>query len=217
MKRNKLILTIFCLSVSFLSVRAQKEKDDEDSKGFKKENLFTGGSVTVSFFNHQTVLGGNPIFGYKIANFLDAGLSFNYVYNGARDYLVYNDRIRQTVIGPGAFLRVYPVSIIFLQAQLEENFSHLKYIFPGGSPTETIKADATSLLLGGGLAQGRQKGSTTFYYISLLFDVLKNKNSPYVDVSYDPNNPAVQRIDVLPIIRAGINIGLFQHHYKREG
>jgi hypothetical protein len=205
-----------CLFMTALSVQAQKEKEEDEKKGFKKENLFTGGSVTVSFFNRQTVLGANPYFGYKIANWLDAGLAFNYVYTGARDYSVYNDRVRQTVVGPGAFVRIYPVSIIFLQGQIEQNYSRLKYIYPGGSPTETIKADATSLLLGAGLAQGRQKGSNTFYYISLLFDVLKNKNSPYVDVSFDPNNPANQRIDIVPIIRAGINIGLFEHRYKRE-
>src|SRR5690242_3931311 len=42
-------------------------------KGFKKENLFAGGSVTVSFFNGQTVLGADPMFGYKLANWVDAG------------------------------------------------------------------------------------------------------------------------------------------------
>ena len=71
--------------------------------------------------------------------------------------------------------------------------------------------------MGGGLAQGRQKGSTTFYYISVLFDVLKNVNSPYVSVSFDPNNPSQQRVDVIPIIRAGINVGLFQGRYNGEG
>lgn len=213
---NKCLPLLAGLLISSISLQAQKEKKEADQKGFKKENLFTGGSVTLSFFNHQTILGANPIFGYKIADWLDAGLAFNYVYTGARDYSVYNDKIRQTVVGPGAFMRIYPVSIIFLQGQLEQNFSKLKYIYPGGSLTETIKADATSLLVGGGLAQGRQKGSTTFYYIAVLFDVLKNKNSPYVDVSYNPNDPSQQRVEIVPIVRAGINIGLFQHRNDRE-
>lgn len=212
-RKSLLALAATVLIVSGL----QAQQDEEKEKGFKKQNLFTGGSVTVSFFNHQTLLGANPHFGYKLNDFMDAGITFNYVYNGARDYLAFNDRIRQTVVGPGAFLRVYPASIIFLQGQIEHNFSNLKYYTsPGSSPSERIKTNATSFLVGAGLAQGREKGSTTFYYISLLFDVLKNKNSPYVDVSYDPNNPAVQRIDMVPIIRAGINIGLFQHRYKRE-
>jgi hypothetical protein len=46
--------------------------------------------------------------------------------------------------------------------------------------------------------------------------VLKNINSPYVNVSYNPNNPSEQRVDVVPIIRAGINVGLFQGRYRNR-
>jgi hypothetical protein len=69
--------------------------------------------------------------------------------------------------------------------------------------------------VGGGFASGREKGSTTFYYISVLFDVLKNINSPYVNVTYNPNDPSQQRVDIVPIFRAGINVGLFQNRYGR--
>jgi hypothetical protein len=61
--------------------------------------------------------------------------------------------------------------------------------------------------LGAGYAQGRGQGSNTFYYISVLFDVLKNRYSPYVDV-INLNTPQ-QRVTMTPIIRAGFNIGLF--------
>ena len=58
---------------------------------------------------------------------------------------------------------------------------------------------ASSFLIGPGYASGRDE-SKSFYYISVLFDVAKNINSPYVD--------AQGRIS--PIIRAGYNIALFQ-------
>lgn len=208
---KRIILGFFGVCFITASLLAQ---DEEGEKGFKKENLFTGGSITVSFFNNQTILGANPVFGYKLADWVDAGLAFNFLYSKARDYSQFDDKIRQTVLGPGVFTRLYPVKFLFVQGQFEHNFSTLKYIYPGGSPTEKHKADASSLLLGGGFAQGREKGSTTFYYISILFDVLKNINSPYVNVSYDPNNPSQQRIDMTPIIRAGINVGLFQGRYR---
>jgi hypothetical protein len=211
---KKLLVSSLCLLL-FVSIIVAQDEEEEKKGGFKKENLFTGGSVTLSFFNQQTVLGANPMFGYKIADWVDAGLAFNFLYNGARDYSQFNDKVRQTVYGPGAFVRLYPARFLFVQGQFEHNFSKLKYIYPGGSPTETHKAEANSLLLGAGIAQGREKGSTTFYYISLLFDVLKNINSPYVDVSYNPNNPSEQRINMQPIIRAGINVGLFQQRYSR--
>lgn len=211
-KRVSLVCIVICLVAGI----AQAQDDDTEKKGFKKENLFTGGSVTLSFFNGQTILGANPVFGYKLADWADAGLAFNYVYTAARDYQAFDDKIRQTVWGPGVFTRLYPVKFLFVQGQLERNFSTVKYIPPGGNPTQKYTAEANSLLLGGGFAQGRERGSTTFFYIAVLFDVLKNINSPYVNIAYNPDNPSEQRVDMVPIVRAGVNIGLFQGRYRRE-
>ena len=212
---KKLILSLLLLHTVAGTLLAQDEKEEEKKGGFKKENLFTGGNVTLSFFNHQTLIGANPIFGYKIADWLDAGLSFNYLYASAKDNLYFGDKVRQTVIGPGVFTRIYPVKFLFFQGQFEQNFIKQKYIYPGGSPTDVSKTDVSSFLVGGGIAQGREKGSTTFYYISILFDVLKNANSPYTTVVIDPNNPSNRRVDITPVIRAGINIGLFQGRYGK--
>ena len=206
MKKYVLVSFIFLSAINAL--RAQDEE-----KGFKKENLFTGGSVTVSFFNGQTLLGADPMFGYKFADWVDAGLAFNFLYNGARDYYEFNDRIRQTVYGPGIFTRLYPIKFLFVQGQFEHNFSTLKYIPAAGSVSyigDRVTTGANSLLIGGGFAQGREKGSNSFYYISVMVDVLKNVNSPYVNVVYNPDNPSQQRITMAPVIRAGLNIALFQ-------
>jgi len=211
--KKAFLLGTLC-SMIMLCSKAQDEEGEK--KGFKKENLFIGGSITVSFFNNQTVLGANPFFGYKLTDWLDGGIAFNYLYNGARDYAQYNDKIRQTVFGPGAFVRLYPVNFFFVQAQFEHNFSNIKYIYPSGFPIDEVSVEANTLLVGGGIAQGRLKGSTTFYYVSVLFDVLKNINSPYVSVSYNPNDPTQQRVDIVPIFRAGFNIGLFQGSYSEN-
>jgi len=208
----KKLVTLYLVFLFFST--ALMAQDDEEQRGFKKENLFAGGSITVSFFNSQTLLGANPFFGYKIANWLDAGVALNYVYSGTRDYYQYNDKVRQTVLGPGAFARLYPVSFLFAQCQFEHNFSKFKYVPPGGSPVETTTGDANSLLVGGGFAQGREKGSNTFYYICLLFDVMKNPESPYVNVTSNPSNPLEKRVDMIPIIRAGINVSLFSGRNK---
>src|SRR5947199_393957 len=89
------------------------------------------------------------------------------------------------------------------------HYSHKEnYTYPDGSKTHD-KTDANSFLVGAGIAEGRQRGSNTFYYISLLFDVIKNPNSPYVNNVYDQNTGQLVRTDLVPIIRAGINIGLF--------
>jgi hypothetical protein len=209
---KKLLLVFMTIS---LAVAAQAQDEEEVSeKGFKKENLFTGGSITLSFFNGQTILGATPMFGYKLAEWVDAGIVLNYVYSSYRDYFQYDDKVRQTTIGPGAFVRLYPVRFLFVQGQFERNFIKQKYQPAGGEFEDIGNVKVNSLLLGAGIAQGRGPGSNTFYYISLLFDVLKNENSPYVNVSVNPNNSTERRTDLVPIIRAGMNIGLFQGRYK---
>jgi hypothetical protein len=207
---KKIILSVLLLSVSFGFLFGQ---DEEQRKGFKKENLFTGGSVTMSFYSGGTILGANPVFGYKIANWLDAGIALNYTYQGSRDNYEINDKIRQHVFGPGVFTRIYPLPMLFLHAQAEHNFNNWNYSSADGSYKQSDVTDANSLLLGGGWAQGRQKGSNSFFYIEILFDVLKNKYSPYVNNVYDPSG-GVARTDALPIFRAGINVALFQGKNK---
>lgn len=199
--------------VTVRNANEQESEPGQEEKGFKKHHLFTGGGVTASFFTGGSVLGASPVLGYKVNDYLDGGVVLNYVYNGSRDVYEYNDKLRQHVFGPGVFARVYPIPFLFLQAQLEQNFTSLNYTGSGSArPDEKYRANATSLLLGGGLSTGRAKGGTTFFYFSILADVLKDRNSPYVDVSFDPNNGA-QRIRIVPVLRAGVNIGLFQKRY----
>jgi hypothetical protein len=213
MKKGLFIIALICFSSAI--VWAQDESEDQE-KGFKKENLFTGGSLGIGFASGQTSLGGNPVFGYRLADWVDAGLAVNFVYTSVRDYQDLDDKVRQTVWGPGVFTRLYPVKFLFVQGQFERNFSTVKY-FPAGAndPSDKYKTEANSLLLGAGFAQGRQKGSNDFFYFSLLFDVLKDINSPYVEVAYDRDNPsAPPRVRMMPIIRAGVNVGLFQGRYR---
>jgi len=214
---KKLLVTVFGLCVVIGSLFAQDKKEEKE-KGFKKENLFTGGSVTASFFSGGTVLGASPMFGYQLAKWVDAGLVFNYTYQGRRDYIYFDDKLRQNVFGPGAFARLYPARFLFFQGQFEHNFNNQTYTYPDGSRRKD-KTDANSFLVGAGIAEGRRPGSNTFFYISLLFDVIKDPNSPYVDNVYDQNTGVLLRTDMAPIVRAGINIGLFQgrnNHYDRD-
>lgn len=162
--------------------------------------LFIGGSATVGFYSGGTVLGANPIVGYKLNDYIDAGALINFRYVG-ESYSGY--KYRNYVYGPGVFARVYPVPFLFAQAQLEQNFTTEKQIYGGASVRNTV--NAPSLLLGGGYATGRIKGGTSFFYVSILFDVLKNSNSPYVSSGGT----------IVPTINAGINIGLSTQRRER--
>lgn len=211
---KKIILALFVLTFTG-SLFAQREKEEEE-KGFKKENLFTGGTINVSFFNGATILGASPMFGYKFSRWIDAGVVINFTYASQRDVKEFDDKVKQTVYGGGIFTRIYPVNFLFVQGQFEHNFTSLRYI-PATNLYLPYKetVGANSFLLGAGYTQGRGPGSNTFYYVALLFDVIKSKNSPYVDLVYNPitGNYSVRAI---PIIRAGINIGLFEGRNERR-
>lgn len=198
MKKQLAVLAVFCISV--LTVKAQDEKE-EIKKGFKKENLFTGGSVSVSFGNNTFLLGASPVLGYNLTKWIDAGIVVNYTYTSYRDYQVFNDRLRQNVYGGGVFTRIFPVRFLFAQAQVEHNFITLKYIPPNGGNTTSQTVEANSVLVGGGYTTGRFPGAgNTYFSVAVLFDVAKTTNSPYTDGSGR----------TIPIIRAGVNIPLFQ-------
>ena len=197
---KRLFISTLILVASF--VASAQEETEEKKGGFKKENLFTGGSISLSFFNQSFLIGGNPVFGYSLNRWSDAGLVINYTYTSYRDYLYLNDKLRQSVYGGGAFLRLFPVKFLFAQGQMEYNWIKLKYIPPpGGAGAETSKVSATSLLVGGGYTTGRDPDNkSTYGYLAILFDITKNTNSPYTD----------NMGRALPIIRAGIHIPLFQ-------
>ena len=177
--------------------RIEKEKDHDDD-GEYKGSFFTGGSVSLAFYNNTFLIGGNPVFGYSIAPWIDAGIVVNYTYTSYRDRYT-DEKLHQSVYGGGLFTKLYPVRFLFVQAQAEHNFIHNKYILPGGGPTGKATDDANSFLIGGGYTMGRFGGGhSPFYYLAILFDVSGNTNSPYTD--------AYGR--TIPIIRGGIQVPL---------
>lgn len=200
MKIKNWVLTVF-VTVSSLAAFAQEEEEQKES-GFKKENLFTGGNLTLQFGNITTTLGVSPYLGYSLTNWLDVAASLNFNYTSQRDNVVVGDKIRQTVYGPGAFVRVFPLNFLFAQAHFEQNFIKLKYVPAenSGYTQEKQSLNASSFLVGGGYAGGRNRDSRSFYYISVFWDIADNENSPYLD----------NQRRAVPIIRAGYNIALFQ-------
>lgn len=200
MKKMMLAAVLFLLCNQSWAQEFAAEEPVE--KGFKKQNLFTGGSLNLSFGNQVTALGLSPYFGYSINKYVDVAATLGWNYISQRDNIYNGDKLRQTILGPGAFVRLFPVKFLFAHAQYEHNFIRYKYIPPTtlGQPSEITHLNANSFLIGGGFASGRDQYNKSFYYISVLWDVSKDANSPYVD----NQNRAV------PLIRAGYHIALFQ-------
>jgi len=191
---------VLLLLIPFTGIFAQDNESDEP-RGFQKDRLFTGGSISFGLGTNTFQVGGSPVFGYSVAKWLDAGVVANYNYVSYRDVYTNNDRLRSSTYGGGVFTRLYPLRFLFTQAQFEHNFIRQKYIPGSGFENESSNVEANSLLVGVGLATERYAGEgRPYFYLALLFDVLNNQYSPYL------------RSDgsIIPILRAGIHVPLFQ-------
>ena len=200
MKTFRSIMLATCSLLFTATLYAQDEKE----KGYDPENWFTGGSVSLGLGNGSFNAGLHPHYGYTVAKWIDFAGVLNFEYQSQRD--IYNNKYRTTVYGLGAFTRIFPVHFLFLQAQPEYNFISQKFIsYNTGTGNIKSMLHAPSLLVGGGYTTSRSD-KNTFTYLSILVDVIKDVNSPYVD-GYG---------NLLPIIRAGINIGLNRGKKKRK-
>lgn len=199
---KKLLLSAFLLSITTSVLLAQDEEHPEEKKGFKKENLFTGGSISFGFGSaygsSSFSVGASPIFGYNITNWLDGGIAVNYNYQSIRGYYVDGDRLRQNQYGVGTFVKIYPVRFLYAQAQVEHNFVDYKYSDGTGKSTQNFQTN--SVLVGAGYAGRDPFEKRVFFYLSILFDVSGVKNTPYTNAAGN----------AIPIITGGIQIPLFQ-------
>ena len=197
-----------CLLFYFSPFLAHAQAAEEDTRTFKKELLFSGGSVSLGFFNNITMLGASPHFGYSITKWLDAAVSMNVNFIQQRNYFYTDDKVRQMIYAPGAFVRLYPFHFLYAEAHFERNFISQRYIYPPSynAGDEKIKYNVNTLLAGIGYASDREFDEDEFFYISVSMDLLKKYGSPYTSQN---NNP-------LPVIRAGVNIKLYRPPVKRK-
>jgi hypothetical protein len=192
-----ILLGVFSMMLA-ANVIAQDEAETRQ-KHYDPRNWFTGGSISLGYGGGSSystfIIGLHPHYGYTLANWIDVAAVVNFEYQSQKDF--YNNKFRNTTYGVGMFTRIFPVHFLFLQAEPEYNFIKQKFIPNTASPIQKESLHATSFLVGGGYTTSRSD-KNTFTYLSVLVDVVKDINSPYVD-GYG---------NLVPIIRAGVNIGL---------
>lgn len=194
---KKIILITTLLTFSTISF-SQKEEEKETGK-FKRENIFLGGSIGLNAggWNNTFFIGANPQIGYSIANFLDAGIITNLNYfslsynQGGFDY-----KQSSFNYGAGVFLKLYPINQFHIQGQYEYNWIASNVTQKQTGLKQKFLNTSPSLLLGAGY--GRRIIGETSFFTTVLFDVSKNLNSPYID-SYG---------DAIPVIRTGVTFYL---------
>ncbi|RYY97957.1 MAG: hypothetical protein EOO11_09430 [Chitinophagaceae bacterium] len=201
----KKVLASLVLVLSLATASAQVV-DSLQPRGFQKNRLFVGGSLSLGFGTGYFLGGINPMFGYSVTNWLDAGIAANYTFTQIKYIDAYTgertgEKARQSLYGGGVFTRIYPVRFLFAQAQFERNFINLTYDPGSGGESFKEKRQANSLLVGAGYTSGRSPGAGGAYgFVSILWDVLKDENSPYTDGTGR----------MTPQVRAGFIVPLFQ-------
>ena len=199
---KKLFIIIVLLQISVANF-AQEEEVTTEKSGFKKENIFVGGTIALGFGgggnNRSFVIGANPEIGYSLAKWLDAGIVFNVIFNSNK-FVDGSFRYKQNAFnyGAGIFTRIHPINNFFIQAQPEYNWIDYTQtnLDLAGSPKIKQTVQAASFLVGVGYGQ-RIIGQSSFFTV-LMFDLATEKNSPYRD-AFGAS---------LPIIRGGFNIYL---------
>ncbi len=174
MKKASFVLLL--LAIITTSGFAQYEDDTATTKkGFDKDNIFIGGNFGASFGNYTQII-FSPQVGYRFNRFFAAGVGVNVQFVGIKTYdFQGNEYSKQTqgVYGLNLFARAYPIRQAFIQLQPEFNFIKGKFKYYNSSfPEQKFNTSAPSLLVGAGIGLGGG-------YISLMYDLLQNPNSPY--------------------------------------
>ena len=205
MKKIYVLVAALIACISSFSQEQNNDRNNSDygelEGGFKQENIFVGGSLDAGFGAGQLTIGGSPEIGYSFNKWFDAGLGLNIIYSSIASNTYYNPsdtKLRQLNYGGGPFIRIYPVSFLFLQGQFEENWTKIKEKQDIYSYKQTV--NAPSLIAGIGYTQ-RVVGQGGYYFLIGL-DLLKNQYSPYVAEN------SVGQLVAQPIIRAGFNFYL---------
>lgn len=196
---KKLIFLIGMLSL--VSVAFAQEEDKEDTKGkFNINNIYVGGGINLGGGNRSFAVGLLPEVGYSVTKWLDAGLSFNVNYQTQKIEDFYTGAVyakyRAFNYGGGAFLRVWPISVIHVTVQPEYNWIKATTIDVYTSQKSSYTYKAESILLG--IGYGNREVGRQLSYFTLMIDLLKNINSPYRD----------QYNHAQPVFRTGIGFYL---------
>lgn len=189
MKARTSFYVILLLALLPVLAFAQKDSTDTTTKPEKpksplSERIFIGGNAALSF-GTVTYVGLAPIIGYKITDRWSVGVGASYFYY--RDnYWNYSN----SIYGGLLMSRYLVFKGVFVEGNFEENNQVIYALKPNGDLT-TQRDWIPSLLLGGGYSQ--EIGGHSALFISILYDVIQNPNSQYYRI---------------PVIRAGIGIGL---------
>ena len=200
MNNKYIYLILFALSNSFF-LKAQEVVKTMPSMNVNP--LFIGGNLVIGGGSGSFQLGINPEMYKRINDYVDMGAATNLFfqsYNPTLSNGLVGTSTRSFQLGVGAFTRIWPIDKFFIQIQPEYNYTWSRFKDRGtegvnAGASRSIRFGAESLIAGIGYGSRSENGMT---YFSVMFDLLKNSNSPYRD-SYNRAEPIIRAGFTFPI------------------
>ena len=200
MSNKYIYLILFALSNSFF-LKAQEVVKTMPSMNVNP--LFIGGNLVIGGGAGSFQLGLNPEIYKRVNDYVDFGSATNLFFQSFHPTIsngLPGISSRSFQLGVGGFSRIWPLEKFFIQVQPEYNYTWSRFKDRGtegvnAGASRSIRFGAESLLAGIGYGSRSENGMT---YFSVMFDLLKNSNSPYRD-SYNRAEPIIRAGFAFPI------------------
>ena len=147
-----------------------KKSSASKSKRNIRDNIFFGGYINLSFGSY-TVIGIEPMLGYRLTPKFSTGVKVRYNYIQDDRY----DRSYTTSTYGGSIFGRYHVTPKFYGQAEVASYNYETFYIGGGSERDWVPF----VLMGGGYTQ--PLGERTWLNVEILFDVLQDDGSPYED------------------------------------
>lgn len=168
-----ILLTLIGIHTGFTQITTETDTSSfEEEPAFSdlkfKEKLYTGGEFTA-YFGTENLFLTAPILGYEIMENFSLGVGTRYMWYNSN---IWN--INQHFFGVSVFARYQFLSALILHAELEK--MNVEYYNPFEAKLKRKWIDIG--LVGVGYMQ--PMGERAWWQMLILYDVIQDKNSPYL-------------------------------------
>lgn len=175
MKFCGLLIFVCLISVTGFARQANTTQviEQQEAKlskpGLDKSKMYYGGYATLNFSTNYSVIGAQPLVGYKFTPEWSAGVQVSYEFISDKRYL---EDQNGSNYGFSIFSRYRVTPRLY--AHTEFSLMSYKWFYNDG---DNARKMAPMFYVGGGYSQPISKN--TWLNAQVLFDVLNHENSPY--------------------------------------
>jgi hypothetical protein len=176
-----------------------------DKKKFDKTRLLFGGGIGVGGVGNAFSFNIQPMVGYRFTDKFHAGITLGFTY--FTQQIEYNNLLsgvpeiyksKSSIISASMYARYFVWDMLFAQVEPEINSYDVGELYYSTTTGKLLKAPSRLAIPSflAGVGYGSRLGGISYMTIIVMYDLVQNPNSPYYKV---------------PVIRGGLNLGLFNN------